>query len=84
MGTSVTPDDAIDAIRGSGGAQPGQRALHAKGTLYREPSLLTPKRPSSLVRSTSTARRCRRWFGFPTGQVIRSRLTARPAYVGWR
>jgi catalase len=31
----VTPDDAIDAIRGTGGAQPGARALHAKGTLYR-------------------------------------------------
>jgi catalase len=30
----VTPDDAIDAIRGTGGAQPGQRALHAKGKLY--------------------------------------------------
>lgn len=35
MGTSVTPDDAIDAIRASGGAQQGYRALHAKGTLYR-------------------------------------------------
>lgn len=35
MGVSVTPDDAIDAIRGTGGAQPGHRALHAKGTLYR-------------------------------------------------
>jgi catalase len=31
----ATPDDAIDAIRGTGGAQPGQRALHAKGKLYR-------------------------------------------------
>ena len=31
----VTPDDAIDAIRGTGGAQPGYRALHAKGKLYR-------------------------------------------------
>lgn len=31
----VTPDDAIEAIRGTGGAQPGARALHAKGTLYR-------------------------------------------------
>jgi catalase len=27
--------DAIQAIRGAGGAQPGCRALHAKGTLYR-------------------------------------------------
>jgi catalase len=35
MGGSVSPDDAIDAIRGTGGAQPGYRALHAKGTLYR-------------------------------------------------
>jgi catalase len=34
MGGSVTPDDAIEAIRGAGGAQPGCRALHAKGTLY--------------------------------------------------
>lgn len=32
---SVTPDDAIEAIRGAGGACPGYRALHAKGTLYR-------------------------------------------------
>jgi catalase len=31
----VTPDDAIEAIRASGGAKPGYRALHAKGTLYR-------------------------------------------------
>jgi catalase len=31
----VTPDDAIAAIRGIGGAQRGCRALHAKGTLYR-------------------------------------------------
>jgi catalase len=31
----VTPDEAIDAIRGTGGAKPGHRALHAKGTLYR-------------------------------------------------
>jgi len=31
----ISPDDAIDAIRGTGGAQPGCRALHAKGTLYR-------------------------------------------------
>ena len=31
----VTADEAIDAIRGTGGAQPGWRALHAKGTLYR-------------------------------------------------
>src|ERR1700722_17139443 len=35
MGAAVTPDDAIDAIRDTGGAQPGCRALHAKGTLYR-------------------------------------------------
>jgi catalase len=31
----VTPDQAIDAIRETGGAQPGYRALHAKGKLYR-------------------------------------------------
>jgi catalase len=31
---AVTPDEAIEVIRGSGGAQPGCRALHAKGTLY--------------------------------------------------
>jgi catalase len=31
----VTADEAIEAIRGTGGAQPGCRALHAKGTLYR-------------------------------------------------
>lgn len=30
----VTPDEAIEAIRGTGGAQAGCRALHAKGTLY--------------------------------------------------
>jgi len=35
MAGSVSPDDAIDAIRGTGGAQPGYRALHAKGALYR-------------------------------------------------
>ncbi len=31
----ATPDQAIDAIRATGGAQPGNRALHAKGKLYR-------------------------------------------------
>ncbi|WIM87969.1 catalase family peroxidase [Candidatus Mycobacterium wuenschmannii] len=30
----VTPDQAIDVIRATGGAQPGNRALHAKGKLY--------------------------------------------------
>lgn len=35
MNAQLTPDDAIEAIRGTGGAQPGSRALHAKGTLYR-------------------------------------------------
>jgi catalase len=35
MGGSVSPDDAMAAIRSTGGAQPGCRALHAKGTLYR-------------------------------------------------
>ncbi|HZC51263.1 MAG TPA: catalase family peroxidase [Mycobacterium sp.] len=35
MGPPVSPDDAIEAIRSTGGAQPGCRALHAKGTLYR-------------------------------------------------
>jgi catalase len=31
----VTPEEAIEAIRATGGAQPGRRALHAKGKLYR-------------------------------------------------
>ena len=35
MSGGLTPDEAIEAIRGTGGAQPGCRALHAKGTLYR-------------------------------------------------
>jgi catalase len=35
MGGPVSPDDAIAAIRSTGGAQPGCRALHAKGALYR-------------------------------------------------
>jgi len=35
MRDPVSPDDAIQAIRDTGGAQPGCRALHAKGTLYR-------------------------------------------------
>ncbi|MGD1173800.1 catalase family peroxidase [Mycobacterium seoulense] len=38
----VTPDEAIEAIRGAGGAQPGCRALHAKGTLYRGTFTATP------------------------------------------
>ncbi|OBK51641.1 catalase family peroxidase [Mycobacterium sp. 1081908.1] len=38
----VTPDEAIAAIRGTGGAQPGHRALHAKGTLYRGTFTATP------------------------------------------
>jgi catalase len=43
MGDPVTPDDAIDAIRGAGGARPGYRALHAKGTLYRGTFTATPE-----------------------------------------
>lgn len=35
MTGTVSPDDAIAAIRETGGVQPGFRALHAKGTLYR-------------------------------------------------
>ncbi|MGA7054020.1 MAG: catalase, partial [Mycobacterium sp.] len=35
MGRPVSPDDAMAVIRSTGGAQPGCRALHAKGTLYR-------------------------------------------------
>jgi catalase len=42
MGGSVTPDEAIEAIRATGGAQPGYRALHAKGTLYRGRFTATP------------------------------------------
>jgi catalase len=42
MGDPVTPDQAIDAIRGTGGAQPGYRALHAKGALYRGTFTATP------------------------------------------
>src|SRR6201988_4130102 len=42
MAGSVPPDEAIDAIRGTGGAQPGCRALHAKGTLYRGTVTATP------------------------------------------
>jgi catalase len=39
----VTPDQAIDAIRDTGGAQPGNRALHAKGKLYRGTFTATPE-----------------------------------------
>ncbi|OBI81054.1 catalase family peroxidase [Mycobacterium sp. 1245805.9] len=42
----VTPDEAIEAIRGTGGAQPGSRALHAKGTLYRGTFTATPEAAS--------------------------------------
>jgi len=43
MGDTVSPDDAIAAIRDTGGAQPGNRALHAKGTLYRGTFTATPE-----------------------------------------
>src|SRR6516225_3200212 len=39
----VTPDEAIEAIRGTGGAKPGCRALHAKGTLYCGTFTATPE-----------------------------------------
>ncbi len=42
MSRTLSPDDAIEAIRGSGGAQPGCRALHAKGVLYRGTFTATP------------------------------------------
>jgi catalase len=41
----VTPDQAIDAIRETGGAQPGNRALHAKGKLYRGTFTASPEAP---------------------------------------
>jgi catalase len=39
----ATPDEAIAVIRETGGAQPGQRALHAKGKLYRGTFTATPE-----------------------------------------
>ena len=39
----ITPDQAMDAIRHAGGAQPGYRALHAKGKLYRGSFTATPE-----------------------------------------
>ena len=39
----VTPDQAIDTIRATGGAQPGYRALHAKGKLYRGTFTASPE-----------------------------------------
>ena len=39
----VTSDQAIEAIRATGGAQPGNRALHAKGKLYRGTFAATPE-----------------------------------------
>ncbi|MGH3633280.1 catalase family peroxidase [Mycobacterium sp.] len=39
----VTSDEAIDAIRGAGGARPGQRALHTKGKLYRGTFIASPE-----------------------------------------
>src|SRR6516165_205454 len=47
----VTSDEAIEAIRGTGGAQPGCRALHAKGTLYRGTFTATAE-ASGLSRAT--------------------------------
>ncbi|EUA23235.1 catalase family protein [Mycobacterium xenopi 4042] len=55
-GTSGYPDDAIEAIRGAGGARPGYRALHAKGTLYRGTFTATPEAPDCPAQSTSTDR----------------------------
>ncbi len=43
MAGSLSPDDAIEAIRSAGGARPGCRALHAKGTLYRGTFTATPE-----------------------------------------
>jgi catalase len=45
MDDPVSPDDAIEAIRGAGGARPGYRALHAKGTLYRGTFTAMPEAP---------------------------------------
>ncbi len=47
----ATPDQAIDAIRATGGAQPGNRALHAKGKLYRGTFTATPE-AAALSRAT--------------------------------
>jgi catalase len=40
---AVSPDEAIDAIKATGGAKPGYRALHAKGGLYRGTFTATPE-----------------------------------------
>ncbi|WP_375481611.1 catalase family peroxidase [uncultured Mycobacterium sp.] len=45
MDHPVSPDDAIEAIRRTGGARPGYRALHAKGILYRGTFTATPEAP---------------------------------------
>jgi catalase len=39
----VTPDEAMQAIRDTGGAKAGHRALHAKGKLYRGSFTATPQ-----------------------------------------
>ncbi|OBI53567.1 catalase family peroxidase [Mycobacterium sp. E787] len=59
----VTPDEAIDAIRGTGGAQPGARALHAKGTLYRGRFTATP--------DAATLSRARHLDGSPVPALFR-------------
>ncbi|MEB4210901.1 catalase family peroxidase [Mycobacterium sp. 94-17] len=45
MSGGLTPDEAIEAIKGAGGARPGCRALHAKGTLYRGTFSAAPDAP---------------------------------------
>ncbi|MDC9003773.1 Catalase-related peroxidase [Mycobacterium marinum] len=63
MGGSVTPDEAIEAIRGTGGACPGYRALHAKGTLYRGTFTATPE--------AAGLSRAKHFDGAPVAALIR-------------
>jgi catalase len=59
----VSPDDAIDAIRDTGGTRPGYRALHAKGTLYDGTFTATP--------DASRLSRARHLDGSPVPSLIR-------------
>ena len=78
----VTPDQAIDTIRETGGAQPGYRALHAKGKLYRGTFTATAEAAATLPRRTS--HRCGGARADPVLQRLRQSGAARQCPGGSR
>ena len=80
----VTPDQAIDAIRATGGAQPGNRALHAKGKLYRGTFTATPEAAALSRAAHLSGAAVPALIRFSSGSGNPRQPDNVPACAGWR